>query len=705
MDNIRGMAFHPQTGNLLVTSSAGTNINTVVEFDLEGNFLGVFIASGAGGMSSPWSLIFRESDALLSGGIGDNIYSYQHDGTFIEVWQVGINFPEQIAELGSSNVLAAEFSTPSGVWELDADGNLIAVYDPVTGNRGVFELSNGNILTSNGSGVHEISRANVLVETEVAGSSQMIGFVKTLDCSIPEWLSVDPQVGSTAPAGFSLLTVTYDATGLEPGQYTAGICIESNDPAQPIVQVPVTLTVVLPPNFATLRGTVESLGYCGANPEPLAGATVEIVGAQATYPLVTDGNGFYEVFLPDSESPVNIGVSAVGHLPAGLTGVAFGGGDVVTNDFALVVAAPCATATPADFSFTVAPNGTASDTLTIGNVAGAADFDWTIVTAVPTGGAGAASEPPGGGPAGAGAVAGAAMDLASVLGAPLAGLRPINPLGAGVDCNAAPGLVLHDDGTIENGYSGNPAAGVTEVRFVDRFTPSVYPGTFLEVCVSFITLAGGPSSLDFEIVVFDDDGAGGAPGSLLGALPATANGIPVGIGPPTWFSYDISALGIAVESGSVYIGARWAPLAPVNVFISSDESAGNPAGFAGGYWWNNNANAWVEIETPTAFPNYRSLFVRAVERVIDCDNPQLIPWLSVTPSAGSTPAGGSSAVEVSVDATGLAVGLYEAGLCVATSDPLQPLLVIPVSLTVYETMPFLDGFESGDTSAWSFTAP
>src|SRR5215467_8515914 len=40
----------------------------------------------------------------------------------------------------------------------------------------------------------------------------------------------------------------------------------------------------------------------------------------------------------------------------------------------------------------------------------------------------------------------------------------------GIDCDTAPGIIIHDDGGIDDGYSGNPAV-VTEVRFVDKFTP------------------------------------------------------------------------------------------------------------------------------------------------------------------------------------------------------------------------------------------
>ena len=76
----------------------------------------------------------------------------------------------------------------------------------------------------------------------------------------------------------------------------------------------------------------------------------------------------------------------------------------------------------------------------------------------------------------------------------------------GIDCDTAPGIVIHDDGTIEDGYSGNPGAGVTEVRVVDKFTPTSYPNSYTSVCLDFVTLAGGPPTYNVDIVVFDDDG-------------------------------------------------------------------------------------------------------------------------------------------------------------------------------------------------------
>jgi hypothetical protein len=177
-----------------------------------------------------------------------------------------------------------------------------------------------------------------------------------------------------------------------------------------------------------------------------------------------------------------------------------------------------------------------------------------------------------------------------------------------INCDTQPGIIIHDDNTIENGYGANPAT-VTEVRFADKFTPVSYPANFSSMCVAFLTIAGTPTTLNFDIIAFDDDGAGGAPGTQLGSMSVSASGIPGGITAPVFQTYNTSSMGVVVTSGSVYIGVRYTPLT-TNVFVASDESTAHPIGFAGGYWWNNSANVWAT--TQAAFPAYRSMFVRAV---------------------------------------------------------------------------------------------
>ena len=90
-----------------------------------------------------------------------------------------------------------------------------------------------------------------------------------------------------------------------------------------------------------------------------------------------------------------------------------------------------------------------------------------------------------------------------------------------------------------------------------------------------------------------------------------------------------------------------------------------------------------------------------------CDTPADVPWLSITPTAGTTVPGATSTLDVTFDATGLVAGnVYDGLVCVFSNDPDTSLVEVPVELTVTaDTMPFLDGFETGDTSQWSFTVP
>jgi hypothetical protein len=243
MDNIRGMAISPW-GTLLVTSAGDHN---VVEFDAGGELLGEFIASGAGGISGPWYVLFREDDVLVSAS-GGNIYRYDHTGAPLSVWQGDINFPQQLHRQADGNLLAAAFSSPAGVWELDPDGGLIGRYTGVSGNRGVYPLTNGNILTTNSGGVREIDRGTALIDTKLAGSgTRMISEIRRdQPCDEPgdvSWLSVSDESGATPAGGSSEVTVLVDSTGLPPGVHEAHLCVSSNDPDSPLVGVPVSVTV------------------------------------------------------------------------------------------------------------------------------------------------------------------------------------------------------------------------------------------------------------------------------------------------------------------------------------------------------------------------------------------------------------------------------------------------------------------------------
>lgn len=71
---------------------------------------------------------------------------------------------------------------------------------------------------------------------------QISGVQAELDCGAP-WLSINPTSGTVAPGGNQGVSVIMDPSGLADGQYTAAVCLETNDPSNPELSIPATLNV------------------------------------------------------------------------------------------------------------------------------------------------------------------------------------------------------------------------------------------------------------------------------------------------------------------------------------------------------------------------------------------------------------------------------------------------------------------------------
>jgi hypothetical protein len=68
----------------------------------------------------------------------------------------------------------------------------------------------------------------------------------------------------------------------------------------------------------------------------------------------------------------------------------------------------------------------------------------------------------------------------------------------------------------------------------------------------------------------------------------------------------------------------------------------------------------------------------------DICNPVDIPWLDVSPTSGTTGAGLSSMVDVTIDATSLVPGVYTSTLCINSNDAVSPVVRVPLTLTIEE---------------------
>ncbi len=567
----------------------------------------------------------------------------------------------------------------------------------------------------------EVTPASLDFEVDVfdTGDSQLIDIANTgndltLDwvieqaegvadaCDAPGdigWLDVSQSAGSTASGGTSQVSVSVDASDLEPGSYTATLCVLSNDPANPLVEVPVSLEVYLPANAARIEGTVQGLGYCQANPSFAAGAGVEIVGTQETFNLTADANGYYSLFLDDANSPIDITVSAANHITASQTGVGITGQSNDVADFGLILEAACAQIVPATFSEVFGPGVSGGNVpMTIDNALGGAQLVWGIQEANPSAvnytygleGAGELISATGG-----------SRGSESVASEPLEGQTPFVDAGIQTDPISSNFTEGFDDITLlpsagwslqnlsdplgaTNWFQGSPAAfdaheGEPNAYIGANFNNTAGTGTIsnwlmapevqlingTELRFWTRTGAGGnafPDRLEVRLSTSGSSTFAGSAATDVGdfdTLLLSVNENLDGNYPEGWTEFVVEVSGLAAPTSG-----RFA----FRYFVTNAGPTGTNGNFIG-------------IDTVSIVqPNF-------------CDDPSDVPWLSVSPFFGAADAGGSSVVNVTVDTTGLDTGSHDAFICVSSNDTENDLIQVPFNIQVLGDEVFQDRFE------------
>ncbi len=167
LDNIRGIAFRDD--ELFVTSGD----RFVARFNGPHSRLPDFINDG----SDPFDIFFlADGWALLADiyGTTDNVRLYNAAGVFQRVI-ITTNFPEQIMDdpVAPGGYLTAAFSS-NLISDFDLDGTVYSAL-PYSSGRGIYRLGNGNLLATNGNGVHELDAATgAIIQLEHAGSGRFI---------------------------------------------------------------------------------------------------------------------------------------------------------------------------------------------------------------------------------------------------------------------------------------------------------------------------------------------------------------------------------------------------------------------------------------------------------------------------------------------------------------------------------------------------
>ena len=172
--NIRGIAV--RNSQLYVTVGGGSFTNTIQRFDIGGP---LNQTTWAGGLSSPFDIIFRANDVLVSNSNAQDITRLDFSGTILNTtWNspTTISFVQQLQEQANGDIAAAGFSVPAGLYIFDSSGVQQSTALAGRGLRGIYRLGNGNWLFTDGSGVFTFNPGTSAINQVAAGSYQYIEF-------------------------------------------------------------------------------------------------------------------------------------------------------------------------------------------------------------------------------------------------------------------------------------------------------------------------------------------------------------------------------------------------------------------------------------------------------------------------------------------------------------------------------------------------
>ncbi|MPZ27765.1 MAG: S8 family serine peptidase, partial [Micromonosporaceae bacterium] len=116
----------------------------------------------------------------------------------------------------------------------DADAASFSTYTEVTVDVSDFADGGTHTLSFDSSGFGG-GTTNFFVDDVLLDVQAPAGPCDTLS-DVP-WLGVSPDSGSAGAGESSEVTVSFDSSGLEPGEFAALLCVASNDPVTPLVQV------------------------------------------------------------------------------------------------------------------------------------------------------------------------------------------------------------------------------------------------------------------------------------------------------------------------------------------------------------------------------------------------------------------------------------------------------------------------------------
>lgn len=469
--------------------------------------------------------------------------------------------------------------------------------------------------------------------------------------TVVPWLNYTPLSGTVGYPAQTTIDVTFDATNLLGGTYYSQLIMTTNDPLNPTITIPVTLTVIGIPQITVSQtnldfGTViigndNQITVTVANPGT---DTLFISGVSSSLPQFT--TSFNTIVVPPLQStPLSITFA-----PTDIQN--YNGTITITNNVtpitinvtAVGVGAPVTTVAPTTFNVTLLAGNSTTETLTLGNT-GAGPLDFTITGTQP------------------------AQILALTYG-----INPTNyaTLQNYIAANVSGGYTLTDINTtnpaaLADALQGkqillipqqdpalaNPtvmaALGTAMNTFAQNGGSVVFVGSTCTPCIT----AGGMLEGTYAGQTFSNINITTPSHPLAAGLPASF------LMPTAAYAYDFTSTGLVQVASAPSFGP--------NVDIIAFRPIGNGKVIYLGNNFATAGNASMNTLIANAFA-----FAKG----------QLPNWLSASLGIGTVQVGNTTDITLTFNATGMLAGVYTFDLVIQTNQPNQPFVVIPVTLTV-----------------------
>jgi Concanavalin A-like lectin/glucanases superfamily/Bacterial lectin/PKD domain/Carboxypeptidase regulatory-like domain len=465
---------------------------------------------------------------------------------------------------------------------------------------------------------------------------------------VPAWLQIDP-LSSTIPSLSELpVQFTFDTAGLQPGVYTTTLNILSNDPISPSLPVPVTMTVAPISGMGWMEGVVSDL----RTGEPLV-ATLTAIGQP--YTVTSDaGSGAYLFWL--EPGTYTIEVRAPGYVTE-TAGVVITTQQGITQDFALLLDAPWLEYFPDHLSVLVKSGQTITETLALtSSGTGPLNFHFYNVT-----NPGAVlmlhlDEPPG-----------------SIYFSDLSGI------GNHGFCSGDGCPITGAEGVVDRAILLD---GVDDMVRVGPYDSLVMTNAVTIAAWIYPTLE--PSFGGWMIVNRESEYelGRGENGTLQWAF--------FRVGGYGWWWFD---------TGYYVPLDQWTHVAvvydngDVTAYANGDQvSFDDGEGLIGdGDPDHNELRVGGRSNEDSRFSGlideviiYRAALTASEIQAIYEGGEVSAPWLSFEPISGTIPTTSSTEARLTIDTTGLLAGVYTATLNIASNDPLQLNVAIPLTMTVVD---------------------